>query len=32
MSVPPDEAGKQWVTVTFAYDINGILEVTADEQ
>ena len=29
VSVPPDEAGKQWVEVTFAYDINGILEVTA---
>ena len=30
VSVPPDEAGKQWVTVTFAYDINGILEVIAE--
>ena len=30
VSVPPDEAGKQSVTVTFAYDINGILEVTAE--
>lgn len=30
VSVPPDEAGKQWVAVTFAYDINGILEVTAE--
>lgn len=30
VSVPPDEAGKQWVSVTFAYDINGILEVTAE--
>lgn len=29
VSVPPDEAGKQSVAVTFAYDINGILEVTA---
>ena len=30
VSVPPDEAGKQWAAVTFAYDINGILEVTAE--
>ena len=30
VAVPPDEAGKQFVTVTFAYDINGILEVTAE--
>lgn len=30
VSVPPDDAGKQSVTVTFAYDINGILEVTAE--
>ena len=29
VTVPPDKAGKQWVEVTFAYDINGILEVTA---
>lgn len=28
VSVPPDEAGKQWAAATFAYDINGILEVT----
>ena len=30
VSVPPDEAGKQSAAVTFAYDINGILEVTAE--
>lgn len=29
VSVPPDEPGKQFASVTFAYDINGILEVTA---
>ncbi|WP_162611340.1 Hsp70 family protein [Anaeromassilibacillus sp. An200] len=29
VQVPPDRAGSQWVEVTFAYDINGILEVTA---
>mgnify|MGYP003095471632 FL=1 len=29
VSVPPDAPGKQFASVTFAYDINGILEVTA---
>ena len=30
VAVPPDEPGSQWVQVIFAYDINGILEVTAE--
>lgn len=30
VTVPPDEPGSQWVQVVFAYDINGILEVTAE--
>ena len=30
ISVPPDKAGYQWGLVTFSYDINGILSVSAE--